>query len=709
MFAWRRQWRADAWAVLLLMLLTAAGCSSGKYLRERREPFNPLAGPLRLLSREGPSASERTLQILRRYDLEDEHRRSPGPVLVRLQEELAAEPTADKCYALAELAYLGGVRAQSRRETQQALDYFAVSVAHTYLYLFDPRYDGARNHYDPMFRQACDLYNVSLESALRIYRDLGRLRPGRCEPIQIGERTIDVNIVLRGAWPANDIERLEFVSDYELEGLSNRHHNFGLGVPLIAVRRSAAAGDPAEAYYPPGLSFAVTAFLRVLPRSAEQYTQCTLELHDPLVSRHTQVGPLVVPLETDLTTPLAYFLDTPEFDQKANIATLGLLNPHGTQRVAGIFMVEPYNPTKIPVLMVHGLWSTPVTWMEMFNDLRSFPEIRENYQFWFYLYPTGQPFWVSAAQLRDDLARMQQALRPYGQPDSLNYTVLVGHSMGGLVSRLQTIDSRDDFWRIVSDQPFDNLRASDEERQELARLLFFQPNESVRRVITVATPHRGSRVANDYVRWLGRQFIRLPQMLVSTNERLIRGNPGLFRNTDLLTITTSLDSLADDSPILPVIIEAHKAPWVRYHNIVGVVSQDQFVGRLAAESDGVVAFASARLSDAESEIVVNADHVNVHQHPRSILEVRRILLDNLRDYEREIGRKFFLPAGQSTAPSGEPPNWGAPPDSAAPSSGAAGGDEVAPLPPDLSAHRQAPPGPRQYPVIQVLHQEAWPE
>ena len=77
----------------------------------------------------------------------------------------------------------------------------------------------------------------------------------------------------------------------------------------------------------------------------------------------------------------------------------------------GLYMVQPYEPGKIPVLMVHGLWSSPMTWMEMFNDLRSQPEIRDHYQFWFYLYPTGQPFWLSAAQLRRDLAKVRDGAR----------------------------------------------------------------------------------------------------------------------------------------------------------------------------------------------------------------------------------------------------------------------------------------------------------
>ena len=127
--------------------------------------------------------------------------------------------------------------------------------------------------------------------------------------------------------------------------------------------------------------------------------------------------------------------------------------------IMGLYMAQPYEPGKIPVLLVHGLWSSPMTWMEMFNDLRAQPEIRKHFQFWFYLYPTGQPFWISAAQLLRDLAEARQTLDPFRQEPSLDQIVLIGHSMGGLVSRLQTINSRNDFWSLASAEPFDRIQA----------------------------------------------------------------------------------------------------------------------------------------------------------------------------------------------------------------------------------------------------------
>ena len=145
-------------------------------------------------------------------------------------------------------------------------------------------------------------------------------------------------------------------------------------------------------------------------------------------------------------------------------------------------MVEPFDPNKIPVLMVHGLWSSPMTWMEMFNDLLAYPEIRSNYQFWFYLYPTGQPFWNSANQLRDDLTELRQSLDPGHSNPIFDHMVLVGHSMGGLVTMMQTLESGQDFWNILSDHPFPDLQADEavRERDGQDRFLPSQPDDSVR-------------------------------------------------------------------------------------------------------------------------------------------------------------------------------------------------------------------------------------
>jgi hypothetical protein len=213
----------------------------------------------------------------------------------------------------------------------------------------------------------------------------------------------------------------------------------------------------------------------------------------------------------------------------------------------------------------------------------------------------------------------------------LDQMVLIGHSMGGLVSRLQTVDSRNEFWNLVSSQPFPQIKADAEARRKLQETFFFQPNPSIRRVVTIGTPHRGSTFSNQTTQWLLDKLIRLPQTLVNSQQKLYRDNPGAFSDRSLLKIDTSIDSLVPSAPIFPVMLASQRAPWVRYHNIVGVVPKQWWLAKLAADGDGVVSRESAHLDDAVSEIIVPADHTTVHAHPAAVLEVRRILLEHLAD------------------------------------------------------------------------------
>jgi len=234
--------------------------------------------------------------------------------------------------------------------------------------------------------------------------------------------------------------------------------------------------------------------------------------------------------------------------------------------------------------------------------------------------------------------------------------------MGGLVSRLQTLPSGDRYWRILSDRPFEELQVDPETREKIARTLFFEPNPSIRRVITIGTPHRGSDFSNDYTRWLGRKLIKLPAMIAQTKTKIVRDNPGFFRNTEFFSVSTSIDSLSPESPLLPVMLHSPTPPWVKYHNIVGVMSEENWLGRISDPGDGVVEYDSARLEGAESEVVVDADHVHIHQHPRAILEVRRILLEHSGEMYAEMSQTPAAPAAYERSPSVPSPDYGTLPD-----------------------------------------------
>ncbi len=636
-----RVWRMRGTPVLALGLLLAvlSGCGGQRFVKLREQPKNPLAEQLRLTARGGPEPSLRTVQLLRRYALPTGRFTDPEQLIAQLAVVHNQEPTAESCYALAELSYIAAVKMQLTHP-HRAQEWYLNCVAQAYAYLFDAKFRRERNPYDPQFRGACDLYNTALEDCLRIARREGTFRPGGTLKVATCDNTLEVSITARGfRWQAEDFDSFEFVSDYDMEGLKNRYRTYGLGVPLIAVRKNGSAPPEVEHYYARGLCFPVTAFLRLHPPetadaaeaadpSDARHLKAQLELYDPLELTDVEVAGRTVPLESDLSTPLAYFLNDPNIQK---LDTFGLLHPDQAKKIAGLYMVQPYQPGKIPVLMVHGLWSSPMTWMEALNDLRSDPVLREKYQFWFYLYPTGEPFWKTAADLRDDLKVVNETFAPRDSGNRLDDMVLVGHSMGGLIARLITYDSGERYWNSVSRSPFSEVQAPPELKQQIERMYFFQPEPAVSRVITIATPHRGSDYANTFTRWMGRRLISIPKLTVNTTKQLLELNPGAFRLDESDMVTTSLDSLSPKSPILQAMMQTPASPNVKYHNVVGITKPNV---SLEQNTDGVVTYPSAHLDDVESEIVVEADHSHAHRHPAAIREIRRILLKHLEETNR---------------------------------------------------------------------------
>ena len=164
----------------------------------------------------------------------------------------------------------------------------------------------------------------------------------------------------------------------------------------------------------------------------------------------------------------------------------------------------------------------------------------------------------------------------------------------------------------------------------LAACFFFQPNPSIRRVVTIGTPCRGSSFSNQTTQWLAAKLIRLPTMLLQSQEALFRDNKDLFPEKSLLRITNSIDALSPKTPIFPVLVSSPRPPWVTYHNIIGMVPRQGLWGKIA-NGDGVVSYESAHMDDVASELIVPADHTTVHAHPLAVLEVRRILLQHLAD------------------------------------------------------------------------------
>ena len=199
---------------MLLISFVSFGCatSRNKWVALRATPRNPLSETLGLLTRSGPKPTERTKQLLRRYNLEEEASSDRSNLLAKLNEMDLQEPNRLNAYAMAELAYVGAKRQEQSRHIDQALELYGSAVVHAYRYLFDDRYARKSNPYDPEFRGACDLYNAALEGMLRIVQQQGKLLPGTSQVIQTANHDCRLEIQLKSkCWHEDDFHGFQFV------------------------------------------------------------------------------------------------------------------------------------------------------------------------------------------------------------------------------------------------------------------------------------------------------------------------------------------------------------------------------------------------------------------------------------------------------------------------------------------------------------------
>jgi pimeloyl-ACP methyl ester carboxylesterase len=646
--------RPLAGVLVLIATLVWSGCTG---VAVRRAHTFSLRDAWRESTGTAEELSARSLQTLRQWDLDALYRSSPRRAFEALQAIAVRDPQPEPVFALAEIAFRLGRQAE-RRDPHLACGYYYLTAGYAYHYLFpvqeieDSRPappDGLTptsvNCFDPRFRIACDLYNAGLARCIRVAQKSDRLDPRASlnlpTPDGLG---FQLTVEHHGfSWRPDEFGPLLFCEDYEVTGLANYHRNYGLGVPLMGTL-SPAAVRPSAARYPRDLSFPVTAFLRFNGGLGDlgAHRAGKLELYNSLDVQAVEVKGRAVPLEADLTTPLAYFLARTDLDQNE---LTGFLKAEKARNQSGIYIMEPYQPGKIPVVMVHGLLSSPLIWTSMFNDLRADPALRSRFQFWFFLYPTGNPYLTAAADLRDTLDRLREEFDPDHADAALDHMVFVTHSMGGLVTKLLTVDSDDSFFRLVSRKPLDELKLKPEVRTELARLFYFRGQPEVERVVFLGTPHHGSKLSPSPLGRLAVKFVKLPKDVLETAADIVQENPGDWLAGGPDRIPTSVDLLAPNAPALEVLAAKPKPTGVTFHSIIGQAPKSSLLLDVARWfegpdelTDGIVPYRSSHLESADSEVIVFADHTHVHQHPLAIQEVRRILYEHLRSLDLPAGR-----------------------------------------------------------------------
>jgi len=610
--------RFSAGSLLLAYLVVLSGCATpvGVNKLSPRDAYrdayaNPLsAGVL----------SDQAKFVFNRYNLLKKFDKEPVAAIAEMHQKALHDDRGDTLYALAEGCYLhGGQLADSYDSEKQATapDYFLLSTLYSFYFVTGERSRQSLNIFDHRARAAVDMFNYGLWQGLAT-GEKGKLAlESKVRKLPFGQLTISLNTE-HFPWDMAEFDSFEPSDKYAVRGVSVRNRTAGIGLPLIALRK--ATGNK----FSTGQALPVTAALRIqgnLTALDAGTATASLELYSTQdVSTVNDKNNIAIPLESDLTTPLAYML---EGSKLFDLGLSGFLGREPNKIPDGLYLQEPYRPGKIPVVFVHGTASNPVWWVEMFNTLRFDPQIRENYQFWYFVYTSNKLVALSAAELRDALREKVTALDPHGKDPALQQMVVVGHSQGGLLTKFTAVDTGDKLLLALTGKPLDALELSAEGKTEISNAMIIKPLPFVKTVIFMSTPHRGSFQSKAWNRNLVRSLIKLPAKLVQTSlDMFDYMTDDVKRVLGGKVVTTSADSMSPDNPVINALAEIPLAPGVKGHSIIAVNGD----GDPKLGNDGVVEYASAHLDGMTSEFIVRSGHSS-QLNPLAIDEVRRILVE----------------------------------------------------------------------------------
>jgi hypothetical protein len=557
-----------------------------------------------------------TRNVLFERGLVDAFEERPEAALADLHRAMVtAKGDPDLLFALAELSYIYG-RAAAKR------DYTLAAAVYAYAFLFPEGANGAPGRFDPRLRIAADLYNWALAAGFASAEGLEVVPRGGTFALPFGRLEVAFD---PAALRAGDRELVRFtpIAELEVHGLAMRYRWPGLGAPLAAATRPLESAPPGRDMVAPRLQVPVTALLRIADarRALVQGAPLagTLELHLAWDKESIAIAGEQVPLENEPTAALALtFTGLPVLE----LEMFGLLG-----RLSGLLAdrpplvsATPYKPGLVPVVFVHGTSSSIVRWAEMYNRMVADPELRSRFQFWFFQYDSGNPIPLSALRLREALSAAVARLDPAGTDPALRRMVLIGHSQGGLLVKMQAIHSGERIWTAASRKPFDELLLSDQTRDLLRRALFVEPLPEVARAVFICTPHRGSFVAGrNLIANLVRRLLVLPFALTGVAADLAR-NPDAMASGVSPIVPSAVDNMSPRHHFIRALQEIPVAPAVTVNSIIAVEGD----GPVEEGDDGVVQYASAHIAPVESELVVKSGH-SVQGNPHAIEEVRRIL------------------------------------------------------------------------------------
>ena len=497
------------------------------------------------------------------------------------------------------------------------LDAYLQCARYAYAYLFYTKRTPAERVFDQRQAQVIAFYDYAVERVVgRWFQELPRLSTGWTQTGLAGWTVLrpDTDLHLRAA-PTELIP----ASALRFKGLRNVYRRDGFGSNFVAVAPPSAADAPAVPWREPRYA-AMTGVLVFGGHTLDEVLgthQAQLLARDPYRDASVDIAGRSVPLGANFTAPYGLWLARSGFAMQS---IRSLLGRDGGIKEPRVLLMQPYDPNRLTVVMLHGLASSPEAWVNVANEVLGDEELRRHYQVWQVYYPTNAPIAVNLMQIRHALDATIRHFDPAGTARATHDMMLVGHSMGGVIARLLVSSSGDRLWSLL---PEDRLTASRRARlrQKLAPYLQFSPMPQVDAAVFLAAPHRGTPTARHRLaRWVA-ELIRLPFSVlkeVANISDLLQDDTG---KSAPIHVSNSVDNLSDTDPFIVATENLPISPDVRYHSIIGLYKPH---GPLVQSSDGVVPYASAHLAGAASEVVIPSWH-SVQETPAAILELRRIM------------------------------------------------------------------------------------
>lgn len=301
-------------------------------------------------------------------------------------------------------------------------------------------------------------------------------------------------------------------------------------------------------------------------------------------------------------------------------------------RLPELYLLEPYNPNKKVIIMIHGLASSPSTWVNLTNSLFADPVLRDNYQAWQIFYATNLPILENRYQIQKLINDTFAKYDPKGEHKASQNATLIGHSMGAVIGRLMLSDDDLRGAVLANQQGTMTLKAQDE--AVLAQRGALSALPQVDTAVFVSAPFRGTDYADRWFTRALRRVVQLPTGLTKSLKTALDSDEigladGLVGG---LYLQNGASQLSDKSTFMSLTKDVKINQNVRYHSIMA--NNTSFTikdtGTVSEHiSDGIVPYSSSHLDGADSEIVIDGGH-SIHENPKTVVHLRKILHEKLQ-------------------------------------------------------------------------------